>query len=174
MNDPKQQQQERARSTSQGVRLDNFRISAGLRWQDVAARLGVSVPMLMLVKTGKRNLSAKVEHKLAKAESELSPLQPDYAFWRDSALALARTFYGRREELFQLILLRRENPDSVAPLAAALLKSEQLLNRMGIETDLDATPKGEFTMCQMMAWRTHFGTVPDAMVIAADSPTPPL
>jgi transcriptional regulator with XRE-family HTH domain len=51
-------------------RLERLRGLQGITWSQVAQKLGVSVPMLMLVKSGRRNLSEKVLARLEWAEVE--------------------------------------------------------------------------------------------------------
>ncbi len=51
-------------------RLDRLRRVQELTWAGVGEKLGVSVPMLMLVKSGRRNLSQKVLARLEWAEVE--------------------------------------------------------------------------------------------------------
>ena len=51
-------------------RLERLRRMQELTWNQVGQKLGVSVPMLMLVKTGRRNLSEKVLARLQWAEVE--------------------------------------------------------------------------------------------------------
>lgn len=51
-------------------RLERLRRLQGLTWGEVGEKLEVSVPMLMLVKSGKRNLSDKVLARLEWAEVE--------------------------------------------------------------------------------------------------------
>ena len=51
-------------------RLDRLRRVQELTWAAVGEKLGVSVPMLMLVKSGRRNLSQKVLARLEWAEVE--------------------------------------------------------------------------------------------------------
>jgi transcriptional regulator with XRE-family HTH domain len=50
------------------ARLDRLHAVRGETWAQVAADLGVSVAMLMMVRTGKRNLSAKAIYRLQEAE----------------------------------------------------------------------------------------------------------
>jgi transcriptional regulator with XRE-family HTH domain len=51
-------------------RFDRYRITLNLTWNEVAERLGVSVGMLMMVKSGKRSPSKKVLHALSVLEVE--------------------------------------------------------------------------------------------------------
>jgi len=51
-------------------RLRQLQVSEGLTWGQVARKLGVGVSMLMMVKRGERNLSAKALYRLEQAESE--------------------------------------------------------------------------------------------------------
>src|SRR5208283_435077 len=51
-------------------RLRQFQVSEGLTWGQVAQKLSVSVSMLMMVKRGKRNLSAKTLYRLEQFERE--------------------------------------------------------------------------------------------------------
>jgi transcriptional regulator with XRE-family HTH domain len=51
-------------------RLDRLRRNQELTWSQIAEKLGVSVPMLMMVKAGSRNLSEKVLVRLEWAEVE--------------------------------------------------------------------------------------------------------
>lgn len=58
-------------------RVDRYRIKSGQTWKQVAERLGISVAMLMMTKTGKRNISEKVIARLESAEKEagLAPVE---------------------------------------------------------------------------------------------------
>jgi len=49
-------------------RLEDYRLSLGLTWKQVAERLKLSVPMLMQVRSGLRNMSALALHRLEAAE----------------------------------------------------------------------------------------------------------
>ena len=51
-------------------RLRQFQVSEGLTWCQVAKKLNVSVSMLMMVKRGKRNPSAKTLYRLERFERE--------------------------------------------------------------------------------------------------------
>jgi len=51
-------------------RLDRMRRLQELTWSQVGEKLGVSVPMLMMVKAGSRNLSKKILARLEWAEAE--------------------------------------------------------------------------------------------------------
>src|SRR5208337_4726641 len=51
-------------------RLDRLRRLQELTWNQVGEKLGVSVPMLMMVKAGSRNLSKKILARLEWAETE--------------------------------------------------------------------------------------------------------
>ena len=53
-------------------RLRQLQVSEGLTWGQVANKLGVGVSMLMMVKRGERNLSAKAVYRLEQAEREVA------------------------------------------------------------------------------------------------------
>jgi transcriptional regulator with XRE-family HTH domain len=48
--------------------MDRLRLTQGLTWKQVAEKLGVGVSMLMLVKTGRRNISKKILFRLEQTE----------------------------------------------------------------------------------------------------------
>ena len=49
-------------------RVEEYRIKAGKTWDQVASDIGLSRSMLMMIKSGKRNLSAKALYRLEQAE----------------------------------------------------------------------------------------------------------
>jgi transcriptional regulator with XRE-family HTH domain len=49
-------------------RIEAFRVAGNLTWEEVSKELGLSVGMLMMVKSGKRRLSSKALYRLAEAE----------------------------------------------------------------------------------------------------------
>lgn len=53
-------------------RLRRFQVCEGMTWSKVAKRLGIGVSMLMMVKRGERNLSAKALYRLEQAEREVA------------------------------------------------------------------------------------------------------
>jgi len=53
-------------------------VAQGLTWKQVAEKIGVGVTMLMMVKSGRRNLSNKVLYRLEQAEVAVG-LQPPTA-----------------------------------------------------------------------------------------------
>ena len=58
-------------------RLDRYRVSQNITWKDVAHKLGVGVSMLMMIKTGQRNLGKKALFKLEQAEIEAGIITPN-------------------------------------------------------------------------------------------------
>jgi len=69
----------------------------GITWSQVAQKLGVSVPMLMLVKSGHRNLSEKVLARLEWAEVEAG-LKPS-----STLSEVARAVGNRNQSRVQLV-----------------------------------------------------------------------
>src|SRR5205807_1317332 len=56
------------RNRSIAERLEDYRLSLGLTWKQVAERLDLSVPMLMQVRSGLRNMSDLAFHRVEAAE----------------------------------------------------------------------------------------------------------
>jgi transcriptional regulator with XRE-family HTH domain len=78
-------------------RLERLRRLQELTWHQVGQKLGVSVPMLMLVKSGRRNFSEKVLARLEWAEVEAG-LRP-----RSTVSEAARAVGKRQETRIQLV-----------------------------------------------------------------------
>ncbi len=58
----------RKKNLSIAERLEDYRLSLGLTWKQVAERLDLSVPMLMQVRSGLRNMSALALRRFEAAE----------------------------------------------------------------------------------------------------------
>ena len=70
----------REKKTKEGTfeRINEFRLRSGLTWKEIAKELDLSVSALMMVKTGKRNLSEKVERRFEALSSEKTiPMNTD-------------------------------------------------------------------------------------------------
>lgn len=57
-------------------RLENYRIKTGKTWQQVGADIGLGKSMLMMVKTGRRDMSPKALYRLEQAEIEAGIKRP--------------------------------------------------------------------------------------------------
>ena len=62
------QQKSDIKWSSDFERLERLRVGQGLTWKQVAEKIGVGVTMLMMVKSGRRNLSNKTLYRLEQAE----------------------------------------------------------------------------------------------------------
>jgi hypothetical protein len=86
------QARSKGKSSALFQRLERLRRHRDLTWGQVAEQLGVSVPMLMMVKAGARNLSEKVLARLDWAEVEAGLRSP-------SRLSEAARAFGKRKQI---------------------------------------------------------------------------
>jgi len=80
-------QEKSAEKSSIAKRLENLRVLHGWTWNELGARLGISVSMLYQVSRGDRTLSRKGLYRLVRQEVEtgfLNPRDADLAFILDS------------------------------------------------------------------------------------------
>ena len=87
-------------------RLENYRIKTGKTWQQVGADIGLGKSMLMMVKTGRRDMSPKALYRLEQAEIEAGIKRPTgvkeepgrYATRNDNA-EMRRDLLGMKKDL---------------------------------------------------------------------------
>lgn len=140
-------QEKRAKKSSALFqRLERLRSMQELTWNQVGQKLGVSVPMLMLVKTGRRNLSERVLARLQWAEVEAGLRAPSSVSEAAQAVGKRREASGRlvtegdiqngyvdfkpeyqpaatKSASDQVIRLNRPDPDGRERLGMAVAKS---------------------------------------------------
>lgn len=87
-------------------RLQRYHISQGMPWRQVAAKLGVSRGMLMMVLRGDRRLSSKALFKLEQAEQEA-------ADHRSAAQRIVESLIGEDDVIPQILGEERERRGSM-------------------------------------------------------------